>query len=144
MRIISNSTSKTQEIAKNLAKEVLENTKPSLILLEGELGGGKTTFSQGFLQSLGVLQPVNSPTFVIMKSHPIPNSEYMVYHLDLYRLNQDWEVLELGIHDIIQDPKAILLIEWANKTPQLWRDIPHVQVIFEVLNREERVITINN
>lgn len=144
MSILSHSTIQTQEIAQTLAREVLEGLKPRLILLDGELGGGKTTFSQGFLKSLGITQIVNSPTFVIMKPYTIPNSEYTVYHFDLYRLEQEWEVLELGINDILQNPKSILLIEWANKTPRLWENIPHIQITFNVVSPEERSIIIQS
>lgn len=143
MRIVSQSITDTQTIAKGLAKDILANTKPNVVLLEGELGGGKTTFSQGFLASLGVDKPVTSPTFVIMKPYSIPNSNYKVYHLDLYRLNQEWEVLDLGIMDMIQNPKNILLIEWASKTPKLWENIPHTKIDFEVINSNERIININ-
>lgn len=143
MQIVSQSITDTQNIAKGLAKDILANTKPNVVLLEGELGGGKTTFSQGFLASLGVDKPVTSPTFVIMKPYSIPNSNYKVYHLDLYRLNQEWEVLDLGIMDMIQNPKNILLIEWASKTPNLWQNIPHTKIEFEVINSTERIININ-
>jgi tRNA A37 threonylcarbamoyladenosine biosynthesis protein TsaE len=78
-----------------------------------------------------------------MKPYSIPDSNYKIYHLDLYRLNQDWEVLDLGIMDMIQNPKNILLIEWASKTPKLWENIPHTKIEFEVINSNERIININ-
>lgn len=143
MEIITKSTDETQAVAKNIAQEIIANTRANLILLEGELGGGKTTFSQGFVAGLGVLQNVTSPTFVIMKTYLIPDSEYKVYHLDLYRLNQEWEVLDLGIMDLIQNPNNILLVEWASKTPKLWENLPHTKISFEVLNATERAININ-
>jgi len=142
-QIISKSSVETQAIAKNIAQEIVANQRANVVLLEGELGGGKTTFSQGFLSSLGVTQAVTSPTFVIMKSYSIPSSEYKVYHLDLYRLNQEWEVLDLGIMDLISNPNNIMLIEWASKTPKLWENIPHTKINFEVTNANERNININ-
>lgn len=142
-QIISRSSLETQEIAKNIAQEILANKRANLVLLEGELGGGKTTFSQGFMAGLGIIENITSPTFVIMKSYSIPNSEYKIYHLDLYRLNQEWEVLDLGIIDLIQNPKNIMLIEWASKTPKLWENLPNTMIKFEVINPTERVITIN-
>ena len=143
MKIITKSTAETQELANNIAKEIIANKRPNLVLLEGELGGGKTTFSQGFLAGLGVDQNVTSPTFVIMKTYIIPNSEYKVYHLDLYRLNQEWEVLDLGIMDLLQNPQNILLVEWASKTPNLWENLAHSKIEFEVVNATDRNITIN-
>ena len=143
MEIISKSSIETKQIAKNIAQEILAKKRPNVVLLEGELGGGKTTFSQGFIASMGVEQPITSPTFVIMKSYPIPSSDYKVYHFDLYRLNQEWELLELGIIDIIQKSNNILLVEWANKTPNLWKSVPHTNIAFEVINASERIININ-
>lgn len=143
MEIISRSSKETQSIASKIAQEILSNKRSNVVLLEGELGGGKTTFSQGFLAGLGVEQPVTSPTFVIVKIYLIPNSDYKVYHLDLYRLNQEWEVLDLEIMDIISNPKNIILIEWANKTPNLWKSLPHTKILFEVINANERNININ-
>lgn len=142
-QIISKSSLETQAIAKNIAQEIIEKKRANVVLLEGELGGGKTTFSQGFLSSLGVTKAVTSPTFVIMKTYLIPNSEYKVYHLDLYRLNQEWEVLDLGIMDLLQNPQNIILIEWASKTPKLWENLPHTKIEFEVLNATERAVNIN-
>jgi len=142
-QIISRSSLETQEIAKNIVQEILANKRANLVLLEGELGGGKTTFSQGFMAGLGIIENITSPTFVIMKSYSIPNSEYKIYHLDLYRLNQEWEVLDLDIIDLIQNPKNIMLIEWASKTPKLWENLPNTMIKFEVINPTERVITIN-
>lgn len=142
MEIITHSVQDTQEVARSIAKDILEKRKPNLVLIEGELGGGKTTFSQGFIKSLGVEQVVTSPTFVIMKPYPIRDTEYTVYHIDLYRLNQEWEVLDLGIMDLIQNPNNILLIEWASKNPNLWENIPHTLIEFKVINQQERSINI--
>lgn len=143
MKIITKSKDETQVVAKNIAQEIISNKRANLVLLEGELGGGKTTFSQGFVAGLGVVQNVTSPTFMIMKTYLIPNSEYKVYHLDLYRLNQEWEVLDLGIMDLLQNPQNIILIEWASKTPKLWENLPHTKIEFEVLNATERAVNIN-
>jgi tRNA threonylcarbamoyladenosine biosynthesis protein TsaE len=143
MEIISKSVNETKDLATNIAQEILATKRANLVLLEGELGGGKTTFSQGFLAGLGVIQNVTSPTFVIMKTYLIPNSKFKVYHLDLYRLEQEWEVLDLGIMDLLQNPHNILLVEWANKTPNLWKSIYHTKIEFEVLNATDRAIIIN-
>jgi tRNA threonylcarbamoyladenosine biosynthesis protein TsaE len=143
MKIITKSTAETQELANNIAKEIIANKRPNLVLLEGELGGGKTTFTQGFIAGLGIKQNVTSPTFVIMKPYKVPDSEYKVYHFDLYRLSQEWEVLDLGIMDLLQNPQNILLVEWASKTPKLWENLPHSKIEFEVFNVTVRNITIN-
>lgn len=87
-----------------------------VLALRGDLGAGKTTFTQGFFRGLGIKQNPISPTFVIMRRYVLRNSEFRnVYHLDAYRLKkeEDMEVLEFG--KILADPKNIILIEWPEK-----------------------------
>jgi tRNA threonylcarbamoyladenosine biosynthesis protein TsaE len=144
MKFITHSTEETYTLARDIAQKVLAGELPHLILLTGELGGGKTTFSQGFSQGLGISQLINSPTFVIMKSYPIPKSEYMLYHLDIYRLSQEWEVNDLDISDILSNPRAIILVEWADKFPQIWTHYPHITIHFEGMSPDTRTITIQN
>ncbi|MEY3470698.1 MAG: hypothetical protein RLZZ223_48 [Candidatus Parcubacteria bacterium] len=144
MEIITNSVEDTQEVAQKIAQEILEHKRPNLVLLEGELGGGKTTFSQGFIKSFGITQSVTSPTFVIMKPYNTSDNTHTIYHIDLYRLNQEWEVLDLGILDLIKNPQNILLVEWASKTPKIWEDISHTTISFKVTGTKKRTINIKD
>jgi tRNA threonylcarbamoyladenosine biosynthesis protein TsaE len=87
-----------------------------VLALRGDLGAGKTTFTQGFFRGLGIKKNPISPTFVIMRRYAIRNSEFRnVYHFDAYRLKkeEDMEVLEFG--KIRSDPKNIILVEWPEK-----------------------------
>lgn len=91
-----------------------------VVSLEGELGSGKTTFSQGFAKGLGVKERVLSPTFVIVKPYKIRNTRYEVfYHIDCYRLKKPEELLELGFKEIVENPNAIVLIEWGNRVKRI-------------------------
>lgn len=105
---ISTSEEETRKIARKLARDI----KTGIIALTGELGAGKTTFVQGFAKGLGIKDKIISPTFVLIRQHPIPNTNRTLYHIDLYRLN---DFTELGLKEIMGDPNNIVLIEWAEK-----------------------------
>jgi tRNA threonylcarbamoyladenosine biosynthesis protein TsaE len=83
--------------------------------LYGELGSGKTTFVQGFARGLGIQEKVLSPTFVIMKSYPIPRAQRMFYHIDCYRIKDEQNLLALGWKEIVSDPRNLVLIEWPER-----------------------------
>ena len=85
-----------------------------VIALKGELGAGKTTVVRGFLRELGVAGTVRSPTFTLLENYSVPSFE--ISHLDLYRLRAPEEVDALGIRDLLE-PGRVLLIEW----PELGR-----------------------
>jgi len=126
----SKSAKQTQELAKNLANEI-SNTKFKIsgavvLALKGNLGSGKTTFTQGFLKGLGVKKKITSPTFVIFKRYKLPsfievsagrqaNRYKFVYHIDCYRIKKSQELLILGIKEIFDNSKNIVLIEWPER-----------------------------
>ncbi len=99
----------------NLAKKMAQRPKGNVYALVGELGSGKTTFAQGFAQGLGIKDKILSPTFILIRQHPIPKSSKTLYHLDLYRMDNTEQIKQLGIEEIISDPDNIVLIEWAEK-----------------------------
>lgn len=118
-KIITNSAQEMQEVAKNLAKEILElkSSKNAIVLaLSGDLGAGKTTFLQGFAKGMGINEKINSPTFVIMKRFDIKGVKFKnFYHIDCYRLDSSKDILDLGFKEIILNPENIVAIEWPEK-----------------------------
>ena len=108
-------TEQTKAIAKKLAKDF----SSGVIALTGDLGAGKTTFTQGFAEGLGIKDKIISPTFVLMRIHKIPKSGRILYHIDLYRLEGKEQFLGLGLEEIIENPNNIILIEWAEKARDL-------------------------
>ena len=122
--IISSSLQQTKNIAKALAKTLLE-TQPAngaqVLALAGELGSGKTTFTQGFAQGLGVKERVLSPTFILMRCYKLHTVHYkLFYHIDCYRLdNPAKELLHLGLKKIIADSHAIVVVEWADRITKI-------------------------
>lgn len=112
---ITNSADETKKIAKKIAQEF----KGGIIALSGELGSGKTTFAQGFAEWLDVKDKIISPTFVLVRQHKIPKSNATLFHIDLYRLETFESIKSLGIDDFSDNPKNIVLIEWAEKAKEL-------------------------
>jgi tRNA threonylcarbamoyladenosine biosynthesis protein TsaE len=112
-----------------------------VVALSGELGSGKTTFTQGFAEGLGITSRILSPTFILMRSYELEDPGRSFYHIDLYRLEGGIkeEMANLGIFDIFDDPNDIVLIEWAEKAEGLLPE-KTVWVRFDRINENERKI----
>lgn len=139
---ITNSVLKTQKLAKQLAKEILkkqESRKAHVLGLEGDLGGGKTTFLQGFAKGLGIRQKILSPTFVILKKFKVKHKIF--YHIDCYRIKKPKEILDLGFKQIISDPRNIVAVEWSNRIKKIMPKNT-ILISFEFINKNKRKIII--
>jgi len=121
---------------RELAKEV---QPPCLVLLEGELGSGKTMLVKGIVASLASIpeDEVTSPSFTLVHEF---GPEGRVYHVDLYRVEGARDLATLGLDDLLRRD-ATVLIEWGEK---LGEEVscPCVRIRFEYLGREERRITV--
>ena len=98
----------TQEVAASLAALVQAG---DLLVLCGDLGAGKTAFTQGFGRALGVTTPITSPTFTLANRYE--GDALTVNHLDVYRLSHIDEVQALGLHELI-DGRSVTLVEWGD------------------------------
>ncbi len=122
MEIISHSLIKTKIIGKTLAQEALKTKKDKalVIKLEGDLGSGKTSFTQGFAQGLKIKEKILSPTFVLMKKFDIINKNFKrFYHIDCYRINNYQEILNLNFKEIVDNSENIVIIEWPEKIKRI-------------------------
>jgi tRNA threonylcarbamoyladenosine biosynthesis protein TsaE len=123
IEIITKSAKETKKAGFALAKKL--KNKPLLkhafvVALSGNLGSGKTTFTQGFAEGLGIKENILSPTFVIQKDFLITNGVFNnFYHIDAYRLKNPEELLELGFKDLIKNPENLIIIEWADKIKKI-------------------------
>lgn len=128
---VTNSPSETKKLGKEFARKVRHG---GIIALQGELGSGKTTFTQGLLKGLKVKGPYTSPTFVIMKKY-----KSNIYHFDAHRV-KDKDILNLGWEEIIFNPENIIIIEWADRIKKI---IPKgaVWIKFEWAGENERKLT---
>lgn len=102
------SPEETFDIAKKLAKQAKAG---DVFCLNGDLGVGKTLFSQGFAKGLGIEESVNSPTFTIVQEYE--DGRLPLYHFDVYRIDDPEEMEEVGFSDMIYGT-GVCLIEWAN------------------------------
>ncbi len=109
------SAQETIDLGKRLASLLPEQ---GLVLLIGNLGAGKTTLVKGIAAARGAAEEdeVSSPTFPLIHEYGDPTR---VYHVDLYRLDTEAEVLSLGLDEVI-DRRALTLIEWGERFPALW------------------------
>ncbi len=105
-KIISNSENDT----KNLAKEFAKKSKiGDVVILSGELGSGKTKFTEGFLSYFGLESEISSPTFTIVNEYK--NKDISIFHFDVYRLESEDEFYAIGGEEYFD--KGICLIEWG-------------------------------
>jgi len=109
--------SKTEKDTFNFSKKLAKNLKGGeLISLIGDLGAGKTVFSQGIASGLGIKERVNSPTFVVMKVYDVNDNKVKVFcHIDAYRLSSFAELEAIGVSDYLGQDDVVTVIEWADK-----------------------------
>ncbi|MEZ4156610.1 MAG: tRNA (adenosine(37)-N6)-threonylcarbamoyltransferase complex ATPase subunit type 1 TsaE [Candidatus Paceibacterota bacterium] len=133
--MILNSEQETVAFAKEVAEKIGPQEKAVVIGLEGNLGAGKTTFSKGLLQSLGVNEPIISPTFLLIKEYQLDQEKAKgfkkAYHIDTYRLEDTGELNALQLQEILKEKDALVLVEWAERAKDLlpedaiWVKIEH-------------------
>lgn len=111
MTRISTNPEETRAIAKEIARGLAPG---SVLILTGDLGAGKTEFVKGLAKGLGIDDPVTSPTFTLV--HEYRGAQVTLYHLDLYRLNSEKELDEIGFDDCLS-AGGICAVEWGNKYP---------------------------
>src|SRR5260370_37372469 len=120
---ISHSAAQTQRIGMRLG-ELLQGGE--LILLDGKLGTGKTTFTQGLAQGMGITENINSPTFTLLKEYPgqlrpglPPRRGPALYHFDLYRLDNTEEIGDLGFEDYVFSI-TVYVVERRDRVVSYW------------------------
>ena len=127
MKFRSNSVEETKKIAQDFA-EILKGGET--ILLNGDLGAGKTTFTQFLLKELGVKDIVSSPTFAILKSY---KGEFMFHHFDTYRITTE-EAIEAGFDEILSETNSVKIIEWSENISEL---LPDSKIIINIKTIDE-------
>lgn len=130
--IISHSSTQTQRLGMRLGELFVGG---ELVLLDGQLGMGKTTFTQGLAKGMGITEVISSPTFTLLKEYqgqlcpgvaspsekdrPSLQLGPALYHFDLYRLDDAEEILDLGFEDYFYGT-GVCVVEWADKADLLW------------------------
>jgi tRNA threonylcarbamoyladenosine biosynthesis protein TsaE len=128
------SEAETETIAKSFAKEL---SGGEVVVLQGELGAGKTFFIKKTLKDFGI-DWANSPTFTIVNEY---SNSFRFYHIDFYRLKTIKEIFEIGFDDYLNDKDAIVFIEWGNLFPQV---LPHdrIEISIKMISDNSRDIQI--
>lgn len=123
----------TIELAQNLESEKFPNM---VICLDGELGSGKTVFTKGFAQALGIDDVITSPTYTIIKEYL--NGELPLYHMDVYRLDGNTD--GIGIEEYF-NKGGVVIIEWSDTIKDI---LPkeRLDIKFRILDEEKRSLTI--
>src|SRR5664279_132953 len=112
--VITNSFEETQQLGNSFAAQLKGG---EVLALYGDLGSGKTTFMQGLAKGLGVIKTIISPTFIIMRTYDTGSMK--LYHVDLYRIENEKDVNGLGLFELMEDPENIVAIEWPDKIENL-------------------------
>jgi len=151
--IISHSSAQTQRLGMRLG-ELLQGGE--LLLLSGQLGTGKTTFTQGLARGMGINEIISSPTFTLLKEYAgrslsVTHDEQgsivlgqqhpqrvgpALYHFDLYRLDDPEEILDLGFDDYFFS-NGVCVVEWADKADLLW-PTEHLRIRMKMLSETKR------
>jgi tRNA threonylcarbamoyladenosine biosynthesis protein TsaE len=142
MEVLSLSTKQTEELARKVAAEL----KPgNILLLRGDLGSGKTTFTSFLVKALGIDARVQSPTFVIMRKYSGGTGDIkVVNHIDLYRLTSIEEVEDLGLSEIVLESDSITIVEWPDVASTFFSEIDTknlIKIDFEYQDEGVRKIT---
>lgn len=121
MRVKAQSREETASVAEAFLATLMPSTEATVVAMEGDLGAGKTTFTQGLAWALGVEEVVTSPTFVIEKVYKLgQNASFKhLIHIDCYRLETPEELLHLGFKDLLADPGNLIVIEWPERVREL-------------------------
>jgi tRNA threonylcarbamoyladenosine biosynthesis protein TsaE len=144
MKIVSKSLSDTQKIAEDFIEKISMGFYPNALVvgLYGDLGSGKTTFTQAVAKIFGIKEDITSPTFVIEKIYDIYHKNFKkLVHIDAYRLDSAKELSALDWEKTMADPKNIIFIEWPERVLEV---LPknHAKINFKFLSENEREIEI--
>ena len=121
-----------EEDTQNLAQVLAQHFTAGVIYLIGDLGAGKTTLTRYWLQSMGHQGAVKSPTYTLVEPYSIRGKD--IFHFDLYRLNDPYELELMGIRDYLDTPDALFLFEWPSKGGD---EIPGADLIINIEKSED-------
>ncbi len=140
--LIAHSPEQTRAIAGHLARQLEPG---QVVLLNGPLGAGKTTFAQGLARALQAGEQVQSPTFTIVVEHDgvLPDGRPVrLYHMDLYRMTGPGDLDSIGVDDYLSDPDGVVVIEWPDRAPG-WLPDDYILVSMELVAHTKRSIRIS-
>ncbi len=132
-KVTTHSELETIEIAQNFESEKFPNM---IICLDGELGSGKTVFTKGIANALGINETITSPTFTIIKEYQ--TGEMPLYHMDVYRLDGDTSGIDIEEY---YNKGGIVIIEWSKTIKDILPD-ERLEIKFKILGEDKRMLII--
>ncbi len=133
--LVSDSEEETLALGRRLG-EVCSGGE--ILLLDGPLGAGKTRLANGLAQGLGIMQPVISPTYVILRSYT-GSRALTLHHFDFYRLGGDNDLDTVGVEDCLDDD-SVVLAEWPGRCPGAFDEFTLALQIDPIGENERRII----
>lgn len=131
LKIITKNSQETKNIGKKLSKFL---RKRDILILVGDLGSGKTTFVQGIAKGLKITDGVCSPSFTIINEY---SKKTPLYHIDLYRLNNNREIASVGIEEYLERD-GVTVIEWGEKIKDLLDN--YMEINFNFIEENIRLL----
>lgn len=142
--MVSESVEETKAIAEKFLKQLLieeQKDRAYVVALSGDLGSGKTTFTQAIASLLGIKEQVLSPTFVLEKIYKIEHLHFTHFiHIDAYRLEDEGEIVAIGFNDMVTNNKNLIFIEWPEKIEKAIPK-PYVKITFDHKDENSREIS---
>ena len=136
IKFVTNNTEETIELGKKIGNYL---RKGDVIAMQGTLAAGKTTITKGIAQSLDISETITSPTFCLISEY---EGKMPLYHMDVYRLDNEEDFANLGTEDMIYG-NGISIIEWSEK---IMNELPKKTIILKIEPQEDgsRLITLDN
>ncbi len=136
--VVSYSLEDTQKFAKEWLASLSQRDEATIVGLYGNLGAGKTTFTQAVARELGIEEPTTSPTFVIEKLYETKHSFFKrLIHIDAYRLDAGRELTALDFEKLVENPNNLILIEWPENVKEILPE-SHLKIRCEFLDETTR------
>lgn len=123
---------------REVVRQILPAIKYPLLLLKGNLGAGKTTFTKELVIQMESKDPVSSPTYALINEYQTP--EKKIYHFDLYRLKSLEEAYDMGIEEYLEEKNTFTIIEWPEIIEDILQDYPFHELSISIEEAERKVI----
>ncbi len=137
--VITHSLEETQNFAKEFLQSLkLQESEATIVGLYGNLGAGKTTFTQAIAKELGIKEAITSPTFVIEKIYEIKHNNFArLIHIDAYRLEGGNELQNLNFEEIVSNKNNLIFIEWPENVKDILPE-NHIKLFCEFVDESSR------